>query len=216
MPRIALAYEVGDISALARALRSGLAGRARPSRNLQPQDPVGLAPSTGKSPDHVALPSHVELLNLLARAAGFRNFQHFRTEAEARPAASSPALATAAEPAPPEAAPAADMARCTRAVRLFDTSGVLARWPTRRNQQILCLWMLWSRIPAGESFTEKAMNAVLNRWHGFGDHALLRRELVELGLMSRTRDGRDYRRIEQPPPPELSALRGMLPAREGG
>jgi hypothetical protein len=46
----------------------------------------------------------------------------------------------------------------------------------------------------------------LNRWHVFGDHAVLRRALFEAGLVDRTQDGRRYRRIEQKPPVEFGAL----------
>lgn len=175
MPRLQLAYEVADISALARSLRDGLGKLDR-------------------------MPGHVELLNMLARSAGFRNFQHFRSQAEARHRPS----------APPAPEPAPDHARCEKAVRLFDADGRIVRWPTRRNQQLLCLWVLWSRIPAGDVFTEKQVNALLNRWHQFGDYALLRRELVDLGLMRRTPDGREYARIEQKPPAELGVLLALL------
>ena len=77
---------------------------------------------------------------------------------------------------------------------------------------MLCLWVLWSRIPAGASFTEQEISGVLNHWHVFGDHALLRRALVDYGLMTRTVDGRQYRRIEQQPPAELKPLLERLAA----
>lgn len=179
MTRTVLAYEAPDISALARTLRSQLTERDK-------------------------VPGHVELLNILARAAGFRNFQHLRAETQAR--------SRADEPAPPPAAPA-DRARCEKALRLFDVGGGLTRWPKKRNQQVLCLWVLWSRLPAGETFPERRMNELLNLHHGFGDHALLRRELVGLGLFRRTPDGREYSRVEQAPPPELGVLLALLRGR---
>ena len=181
MPRLQLAYEVADISALARSLRDGLGKLER-------------------------MPGHVELLNLLARAAGFRNFQHYRADAAARQRPS----------VPPEPVRAPDHARCAKAARLFDATGRLVRWPTRRNQQLLCLWVLWSRIPAGQVLSEKQVNEVLNRWHDFGDYALLRRELVDLGLMRRTPDGREYTRVERKPPAELGLLLALLREREAG
>lgn len=177
MPRTVLAYEAPDVSALARTLHNGLAGLDRP-------------------------PGHVELLNLLARGAGFRNFQHMRADAQARQRLETP---------PPVApTPVADHARCEKALRLFDPEGRLARWPKKRNQQILCLWMLWSRLPSGETFHERRMNELLNAEHLFGDHALLRRELVELGLFRRTPDGREYSRVERAPPPEMAKLAALL------
>jgi hypothetical protein len=176
MPRLHLAFEVPDISALAHSLHQGLAALDRP-------------------------PGHVELLNLLARGAGYRNFQHLRADAQAR------GRLSAAAPEPP--APA-DHARCEKALRLFDPQGRLARWPKKRNQQILCLWLLWSRLPSGETFPERRMNELLNAEHLFGDHALLRREMVEFGLFRRTPDGREYSRIEREPPPEMAKLAALL------
>ena len=176
MPRRHLAFEAPDISALARTLHQGLAALDRP-------------------------PGHVELLNLLARGAGYRNFQHLRADAQAR------GRLQAGPPAPPAVA---DHARCEKALRLFDPQGRLVRWPKKRNQQVLCLWLLWSRMPSGESFPERRMNELLNAEHLFGDHALLRREMVESGLFRRTPDGREYTRIEREPPPEMAELAGLL------
>jgi hypothetical protein len=178
MTRTILAYEAPDISALARSLHTGLSALDR-------------------------TPGHVELLNMLARGAGFRNFQHLRADAQARTRLDAP---------PPPPAPAPDHARCAKVLRLFDAEGMLQRWPKKRSQQELCLWVLWSRLPARETFAEKRMNEELNRLHGFGDYALLRRELIELGLFRRTPGGREYSRIEQAPPPELSAMLALLRA----
>ena len=167
MPRTALPYATPDISALARFLRDQLAARPAP-------------------------PGHVGMLNLLARAAGARNFQHFRTLAEPQAAA-------------PAASPT-ELERVERVARQFDAQGRLVQWPAKPSQQALALWAFWARMPSGESFTEQAMNAFLNGMHLFGDPAILRRSLVSAGLVSRTLDCRDYRRIERQPPPEALAL----------
>jgi hypothetical protein len=171
MPRIQLTYEVPDVSAAARSLRDQLTKLQR-------------------------LPSHVELLNMLARAAGYRNFQHFRAEAAAAPPAAG------AEPV--------DRDLIEKTARHFDSAGRLIRWPARDKQAILCLFVLWSRIKPGESFTEREISELLDEWHTFGDHALLRRALVDYGLMSRTVDGSKYVRIGQKPPAELPALLKQL------
>jgi hypothetical protein len=171
MPRLALPFEVADLSAFARALRAQL-------------DPL----------EHK--PSHVELLNMLCRAAGFRNFQHFRAGAEARQRL---AAAPAVKPAP-------DYQLVEKVARHFDGEGRLLRWPAKAPHLKLCLWVLWARIPSGRVLTEREISDLLNRWHVFGDHAVLRRALFEAGLVDRTQDGRSYRRIEQKPPVELGVL----------
>ena len=64
--------------------------------------------------------------------------------------------------------------------------------------------------------TERQISDRLRRLHRFGDHALLRRELVDRGLFTRTIDGREYRRIESRPPPDarevIRRLAGRPPA----
>lgn len=173
MSRTALPFHCDDISALARSLEGQLAGRD-------------------------SRPTHLELLNMLARAGGYRNFQHFRAQRAARERIESP---------PPAAAPEAfDAARAARVLRLFDPHGRLARWPTRRSQQELCLWVVWSKLPPRRVLSEKEVNALLNARHLFGDHALLRRWLCDYGMMSRTPDGSEYRRVEKRPPAEALEL----------
>jgi hypothetical protein len=192
--KIPLPFAVPDISALARALRRQLDGLER-------------------------LPSHLEMLNLLARSAGFKNFQHFHAEAQAGP----PTPGVAAESAPDSAASdaaqagaepqAADVAAqpvdpklVQRLARLFDAQGRLLRWPKKSAPRLACLWVLWSRLPAREIMTERQISDRLTDLHAFGDYAFLRRQLVDLGLVTRTPDGREYRRVESRPPAEALAL----------
>lgn len=175
MSRTPLPFSTDDISAFAKALRGQLVGAD-------------------------AVPSHLELLNMLARAAGLRNFQHLRAQG-----AAAAALAKALE-APPSPEPPADLQKVRRATRHFDAGGCLIRWPGRASERALCLWVLWSRLAPGDLGPEGRVNAHLGQWHTFGDHALLRRELFDAGLVDRTPDGRAYRRIERRPPPDARAL----------
>ncbi|SFB42444.1 hypothetical protein SAMN03159496_03573 [Rhizobium sp. NFR07] len=174
MPRTILPMAVSDMSAFAKSLRGEI-------------DRL----------DHK--PSHVEMLNLLSRAAGFRNFQHFRSAAENTAVIERDNIAVEPEPQ-------ADETRVMRTLRVFDREGLIVRWPTKRSQQELCLWFLWPRIPRGRVFSEREISEFLNGLHLFGDSALLRRDLFDLGLVTRNRDGSDYRRIERKPPPELALL----------
>ena len=82
------------------------------------------------------------------------------------------------------------------------------------SHQLLCLWVMWSRIPARKTFTEREISALLNGLHTFGDHALLRRELFDRGLMERSADGREYRRLERKPPDEAVVLISRLGGRD--
>ncbi|PTW50672.1 DUF2087 domain-containing protein [Rhodovulum kholense] len=154
-----------------------------------------------------AAPSHLSLMNMLARAGGFRNFQHLRADRLAEDRLTDAAPAPVPDPAP------VDHRRIERTLTHFDENGRLVRWPSRRAMQVLCLWALWARLPAGQTWTERQVNERLNAWHLFGDAALLRRDLFETGLVTRQRDGSDYRRIEQAPPPEPRALIRLLAQR---
>ena len=150
------------------------------------------------------VPSHVEILNLLARAAGHRNVQALR--ALWLPAARVPAPARG--PRDAKLTAAAD-----RALRQFDASGRLTRWPTKRTLQVLVLWCLWLRFDAKRRYSEREVNEVLNAHHLFGDHCILRRELVELKLLTRTPGGAEYRKVAARPDAATIALLSALRAR---
>lgn len=178
MPRTVLPYAVADITALARSLR-------------------------GQLVEKDATPSHLSLLNMLARAAGFRNFQHLRAETAPCPLPSAqPVKAVLAAPE----RPALDERGLNRLSRYFDAAGRLTRWPSKFGHRLPCLWALWADLPPRQVFDEAGISAWLGTRHLFGDPALLRRELCGQGLMARTRDGREYRRLERRPSPEGLAL----------
>jgi hypothetical protein len=156
--------------------------------------------------DGASAPPHQSLMNMLARAGGFRNLQHLRAARAAERRLDAPA---------PAQGPV-DHALVARAMVLFDDHGVLRQWPARRVVQCLCLWALWARLPRGSGQSERQISAALNALHGFGDAALLRRDMVELGLLKRSDDCTDYARVERRPPPEALALIARLAARRSG
>lgn len=96
--------------------------------------------------------------------------------------------------------------RVDRVARCFDPSGRLQRWPSRRADQLLALWVVWSYLTSDRQLSEDEVNSMLRDWHDFDDYVLLRRELVDLDLLRRTPDGRVYRRISHDMPPEAEAL----------
>lgn len=138
-------------------------------------------------------PGHLSLMNMLARAAGFRNLQHLRASAKAGQDMAMPARRP-------------DLTRVQQALRHFDAQGRMTTWPSRTTIPHFCLRALWSRLPQRESMTERQISTHLTRWHLFGDPAILRRTLWELKLISRSPDRQDCRRIDQPPTPEAVAL----------
>ncbi|MCK9919321.1 DUF2087 domain-containing protein [Microbacteriaceae bacterium K1510] len=175
MSRQPLPFFADDVSTFARALRRELS-----------QSDQGPA----------VAPSHLTLLNMVARAGGYQNFQHFRAQAAARERLDSP------QPV----AEAADYVMVGRVARYFDGSGQLTRWPSKFSHRLLCLWVMWSRLETRRVYSEAEINRALDKQHLFGDYALLRRDLCDQGLMRRTPDGREYRRVEQTPPATAIAL----------
>ncbi|WP_370673847.1 DUF2087 domain-containing protein [Pleomorphomonas sp. PLEO] len=141
-------------------------------------------------------PGHVQLLNMLARTVGYRNFQHLRAASMAQTRLAEP-------PSPPEPI---DYALVERVAGHFDADGRLLRWPSRYGHQRLALWVLWSRLDAGAIYNEFSISLVIRDNHLFGDHALIRRAMIDVGLVVRTTDGREYRRVERKPPGEALAL----------
>ena len=142
-----------------------------------------------------ASPKHLALMNMVARAAGFQNPQHMRSASAARNR-----LLNRDEIVVPDAR------SVERTLNHFDAFGRLQQWPARRAVQTLALWALWSTFPAEKLLSEKAVNAHLGAEHVFDDVATLRRTMISCGLLTRNRDGSDYRRLEQKPPPEAKAI----------
>lgn len=100
-----------------------------------------------------------------------------------------------------------------RTLHQFDRSGRLLQWPAKRSVQTLALWAMWAVLPSETSLSERVVNDILNREHLFGDPATLRRTMISSALLTRHRDGTDYRRIEQKPPIEASTVIRMVSAR---
>jgi hypothetical protein len=102
-------------------------------------------------------------------------------------------------------APAVDKRKLERVWRCFDGTGRLQRWPKKRSEQILALWIVWSQLPKNRQYAEIDINSMLGGWHDLGDYALLRRDLVDLGLLQRTPNGAVYRVANAEVPPDAAA-----------
>jgi hypothetical protein len=170
MAREATSLVIQDLSAFARTLARAL----RTHRARSPE-----------------LPGHVELQNLLARAAGYRNVQALKA-APPQPRAAQAAM------------PLSDNAR--RTLMQFDAAGRLERWPTKFTVQRLAMWVLWTRFEGKRVYTEREVNAILRSANAFGDHVTLRRELVNHRLLTRKSDCSEYRKLPARPDAEVRAL----------
>jgi hypothetical protein len=86
-------------------------------------------------------------------------------------------------------------ATARKALRQFDRRGLLLRWPTKFSVQRLALWALWTRFDARRVYTEREVNQILKAAHDYGDHATLRRELINHRLLTRKADCSQYRKL---------------------
>ncbi len=182
MPREAIPLVAPDLSAFARSLGRALAERTDPKP-----------------------PGHVELLNLIARAAGHRNVQALRASH------TTPTAPLAVEDRPQ---PLPLSANARKALQQFDSRGRLLRWPTKYSVQRLALWALWTLFDMDRVYTEKEVNAVLKAANTFGDHVILRRELVDHRLLARKSDCSEYRKLPARPEAEERALLAAWRARK--
>lgn len=80
--------------------------------------------------------------------------------------------------------------------RLLDGQGRLPALPKRPAMRLVALRWLLSLFAQGRIYTEGEVNALLVDRSATGDYALLRRELCESGLLSRTKTGSRYWRSD--------------------
>jgi len=76
--------------------------------------------------------------------------------------------------------------------KLLDKDGILTRWPKSQEERQDCCKYLASKYEDGKRYSEMEVNAILKKWHKFNDHPMLRRELVNLAILDRSPDGREY------------------------
>ncbi len=160
-----------------------------------------------------APPSHLELLNLVASAAGLRNFQTLRAGAslaDATPGHLPTHDTVISTPTPlagdKQNAPL-DYARLSATVRKalmqFDTAGRLVRLPNKLSVQQMAMWWMWTHFAVRRKYSEKEVNQLLTAHHTFGDYATLRRELVNMKLLGRKSDCSEYWKEPQRPSAEV-------------
>ncbi|HAX39519.1 MAG TPA: transcriptional regulator [Clostridiales bacterium] len=76
--------------------------------------------------------------------------------------------------------------------RFFDDEGRLKLWPSKQapREEVFCY--LAQKFDPGREYSEREVNAILERWHTFQDLFILRRGLVESGWPLRLPNGSRY------------------------
>ena len=78
----------------------------------------------------------------------------------------------------------------------LDKDGKLTQWPSKPAKRTTALQDLSEKFEPGRAYHEREVNELLKAWHTYSDWALLRRELVTVGLLSRNDDGSEYRLVQ--------------------
>ncbi|MDK2967430.1 MULTISPECIES: DUF2087 domain-containing protein [Lacrimispora] len=74
----------------------------------------------------------------------------------------------------------------------LDDSGKITQLSQKNRLRTEILCYLAEKFHPGRSYTEKEVNSICDEWHTFGDYFLLRRELIDKGLLCRETDGSRY------------------------
>lgn len=78
-----------------------------------------------------------------------------------------------------------------------NSEGKITQFPHKQGAKQAVLVYLAQRFDTNRFYSEKEINAICEAWHTFGDYFLLRRELVDHGLLCRTPDGARYWKPEE-------------------
>lgn len=83
--------------------------------------------------------------------------------------------------------------------RFLDEEGRLKQWPAKQKFKALALQYMAEKFEPEHIYTEHEVNAILASWHSFSDLFILRRGLIEAGLLQRKPDGSAYWRPASEP-----------------
>ena len=75
---------------------------------------------------------------------------------------------------------------------LVDEQGRITRWPGKLKEQEVMLRYLIEKFEIERGYTEKQVNDLLQTWYLDADFVLVRRSLIDAGLLLRTKDGSRY------------------------
>jgi hypothetical protein len=76
--------------------------------------------------------------------------------------------------------------------RFLDDSGKITQLPQKNKLRFAILSYLAVQFEFERDYTEKEVNDICDEWHTFGDYFIIRRELVDNGLLCRALNGSRY------------------------
>lgn len=75
---------------------------------------------------------------------------------------------------------------------LLDARGRITRWSSKLKDQQAMMEYVLDKFAVERSYSEKEINELLRQWYLDDDFVLLRRSMVDAGLLKRTKDGARY------------------------
>lgn len=82
-------------------------------------------------------------------------------------------------------------------IDIYLKDGKIRLFPSKRKKKYLVLSYLITKFDDNKDYTEIEINKIINSNHSFNDPLLLRRELIDWGLLKRTPDGKRYWKINE-------------------
>lgn len=76
--------------------------------------------------------------------------------------------------------------------RFLDDSGKITQLSQKKKVRVEILRYLAEKFETNHNYTEKEVNAICEEWHTFKDYFILRRELIDNGLLCREPNGSRY------------------------
>ena len=81
--------------------------------------------------------------------------------------------------------------------RFLNNNDQLVTWPKKHADKLQVLMYMCSKFECKTTYTEKQVNDIIKQWHTFQDWPLLRRGMIDLGLMTRDIEGHAYMRTKK-------------------
>ena len=82
--------------------------------------------------------------------------------------------------------------------RFLNEDGQVTVWPKKHADKLAVLEYITEKFAITTVYTEKEINDIIKKWHTFQDWPLLRRGMIDAGMMTRDIEGHEYRRIKKP------------------
>jgi len=80
--------------------------------------------------------------------------------------------------------------------RFLDKNSKVKIWPSKKDKKIQVLKYIAAKFEDDRIYNEKEINSIINDWHTFNDYFLIRRELIDYKLFSRTTNGSAYQKAK--------------------